>query len=176
MKIWYAKDMLVHEYGEFEWEDFKASNPDMNAYLEQSVNAAKDRGARYFNVLVKPEDDLLSDTQPNNPYMIDIWRWDARLKATEFVKDVGGETAVHNTALLALLAHSLGATLKPDPECGALRLYVPIRGLGILQCRVPERMACLFNLPEETKDRKDEYWNAEKLVETVFLLEHHRHG
>jgi hypothetical protein len=77
MRIWQASDMLVHEYSEFEWEDFSREGA-LQEYLEQSVNAAKDRGLRYFNVLVKPVDDLLSDAKPNNPYVIDTWRWDAR--------------------------------------------------------------------------------------------------
>jgi hypothetical protein len=176
MQEYAAKDMLIHEYDEFEWGEFRSKVCE-EEYLAASVAETKEKGLRYFNVLVKPIDDLLSDEKPNNPYIIDTWRWDCKIRAKEIVQKYG-DVAIHNTAILALLARSYGARISHDTDATHSTMYIPIRGIGFMQCLVPNLVIDdLFSgIPEETKNHKSDIWDSAKIVEAILMMDKRQHG
>lgn len=164
--------MRVHEYSEFEWADMTCkADWDADEYVAKGVEEAKARKLRYFSVLVKPADELLSDAKAENPHIIDTWRWDAKIKADGLVAEYGDNSALHQTALLALLAKYVNASIQEDKENGALKLFIQLPTTGRLHLRVPERMADLFKLPTEEKYHEPVFWDTAKLLEAVFLID-----
>lgn len=172
MRKYNITGMRIHQYSEFEWADMTSrADWDADKYVAEGVAEAKAKGLRYFSVLVKPADELLSDAKPENPHIIDTWKWDSRAKANEFVAKHGDNYALHNTALLALLAKYVNGRIQVDAAQDALKLFIPIPTMGLLQCRVPERMAELFKLPTEEKHHQSVYWDTAKILEAVFMLD-----
>lgn len=170
MRTYVARDMLIHEYDEFEWREFM-EKISVDEYLTASVAETKEAGMRYFNVLVKPADELLSSTEPNNPHMVDTWRWDAKLRAKEVVAKYG-DVALHSTAILALLARSYGATIELTGGAHST-IYIPIRGMGTMQCLVPNAIVddVFDGLPDDTKQRTQDIWDTDKILEAVYMMD-----
>lgn len=170
MREYQAKDMLFHEYSEYEWQDAFSDDEQRDHYLKQCTERARDLGLRYFNVLVKPADELLSDAKPSTPFIIDTWRVDAREKATELLYKYG-EANMHHTAILALFARLAGASIEYEYSDGAHNLLlIPILGMGTMKCLVPKGLTKdLFDLPENHKQFKGKVWETVDILEHVFL-------
>lgn len=153
-------DTLVHEYTEYEWQDKLGDNieDELLEIQHTGVVAAEKAGMRFFQVLVKPADELLSDTKPRNALYVDTWKYRARIKAEAC--QVG-----EPKALLALLMRLVDAKFAPGPDM--LAFHVP--GYGHLAVSVPADYPSLFNLPEIDSKVKCQYAGKDILLEAAFL-------
>lgn len=173
MKTYTLMGTLIHEFTEFEWEDMLAKIS-IEEYTQLGISEAIADNVRHFSVLVKPMDELLTDDRPNTPVMVDVWRWQARQKAKDMLEEQGWgvNSNVHQTAILALLSRVHGASVRRTVDSFST-LYVPVRGIGIMQCLVPNLLLDAFfaGLPEEEKEYETKLWETEDILEAVFLMD-----
>lgn len=167
-------DSITHVYKEFEWGKVDQLTTE---YLEKAVTECEDEQKRFFYVLTKPDDLLLSDSKPQNRVSLDTWKYRARQKAEAFSIQFGGEgfsSASHHTALLCLLGRLNNATrickLGGDYE-GFSLLLIPIPGYGNLQALYPCGMddTLFTGIPIHNKVVEIKPWSTNDILEAVFV-------
>lgn len=161
-------DTLVHEYTEYEWFDKAGGcNHDEIAEITHTgVVAAEKAGMRFFQVLVKPNDELLDEGKPRNALLVDTWKYRAAQKALE--SDV-----TTTSAIIALFARLLDAKYGPGVE----QLIVSVPGYGNVAINIPEEHVGIFKaLPEIEANVKCTPVNRLTILEAVFVHDRKRHG
>jgi hypothetical protein len=153
---------LIHEYTEYEWSDkedtFLKLDGEITEYRHRGVVAAEEAGKRWFQVLVKPNDELLDDSKPRNALHIDTYKYRANQKAHE--SDI-----TTTSAIIGLMYRLLDAKYAP----GVNHLVFAVPGYGHMGINIPKEDLTLFsNLPIVESKVKVTPVDRITLLEAVF--------
>lgn len=155
-------DTLVHEYTEWEWSEAVTNEEDLTEERHRGVYAAEKVNKRFFQVLVKPNDELLSDTKPRNALYVDTWKYRARDRATKFLPVESCNLA----ATIALLARLANAKVAWGPN----QFVVSVPGYGRMAFDFPYGEDVFFKgLPEVESGKTFTPVMTHDILEAVFL-------
>lgn len=168
-------DTLVHEYTEWEWSDTCTKEDDKIEIEHIGVCAAEKADMRYFQVLIKPNDELLEDSKPRNAMTVDTWKYRARIKAHTQLAEEPDFIALHHVLIIALMARLTDATMirgnGSDEEPNFL--CIPVPGYGRMGLTIPSHLDkhYFMSVPDERKVFEVKNWDNHDILEAVYVCD-----
>lgn len=157
-------DRITHVYTEYEWEqkfplDKTETLDSLDLYKAEGVKECTEEGKRWFNVLTKPDDILLSDSKPKNVISMDTWKYRANEMYLNLVRKDTNVFGINAWVpmLGCVVALTDRAVRTPD---GKVFLHIP--GYGMVGFVIPADYAPMFSYLKEVPEQGGEIFDPEQ--------------